>query len=268
MIELLLSYGAKPSTKTIAYIFTYYVDNIDDADDIDLFHEQYEVANYLVKKMSELKLDTGLDLALEVAIKGDSKSLLNYLKKDKVKDKYRGLTLEFATAFCNKEVLSYMFDHGYFYHYRASDDSTLLMIAACGNNVETMSYLYELGIGIEEGNCYSMQLGIEDSKETALLYAVEQQSHDTAKWLLEHGATIGGGVNIKDVNHYLAHELWMLAEQCDTQMLKLFVDQGYVISENDAQEMMRSAEGLGRRGHSNPNYDEFVSYVNSVVSKE
>lgn len=268
MIELLFSYGAKPNAKTVAYLLTYNEENLDDVDDIAEGRDRYKVVNYLVRKMLEEDLETGLNSAFEAAITGDSKSLLKILIYDGVEDKYKDITLEYAAAFCNKEVLAYMFDHGYSYRYRASDDSTLLMIAAYGNNVETMSYLYDLGIGIEETSCYSMQLGVEDSKETALLYAVEQQSHDTTKWLLEHGAAIGGGVNIKDVNHYLAHELWMLAEQCDTQMLKLFVDQGYVISENDAQEMIRSAGGLTRRGHSNPNYDEFVSYVNSVVSKD
>ena len=267
MMDLLISYGAKPSKKTVALLLTN-TDKIDETEVFSCVRERYNAANYLVRKMSEDNIDTGLDPSLEAAMKGDSKLLLQYLKKDKVKDRNKNVVLEYATAFGNKDVLSYMFDHGYDYEYRTPDLSTLLMVAAFGNNVETMSYLYELGIEVNDTNNYPMQVGIENSKQTALHNAVRQQSHDAVKWLLEHGAIIGAGVDIKDKNHYYANELWELSHNSDIELLKLFVEYGYYISENDAQAMIDTAGGLPSRGHSNPNYDEFVSYVNSVVSKD
>ena len=266
MMDLLISYGAKPSEKTVAFLLTN-IDDIDFRDEFDCMRESYKAANYLVKKMSEDNIDSGLEPSLEAAIKGDSELLLKYLKKDKVKERYKNAVLEFAAAFCNKDVLSYMFDHRYDCEYRTTDLSTLLMLAAFGNNVEIMSYLYDLGIEVNATNNYPMQIDVEDSKQTALYYAVRQQSHDAVKWLLEHGAIIGAGVNIEDKDHYCAKELLELSQNCDIEMLKIFVNLGYYISENDAEVMIRSAGGLTRRGHSNPNYDEFVSYVNSVVSK-
>lgn len=168
MLRLHLDYGAVPDQKTLKTCLNY--------------GDGYEFAPEILKLVRKYGKETGISKGLEYAVLGNDSSLIREIRSGNIPDGEKKLTVLYAAKNCGVEVLHALREHHFEFSINDELDRTPLDLAAQYNSRDTLEFLADQGISIQ-----NLPDESDSMAQSPILYALYGGKEENLCFFLERG---------------------------------------------------------------------------------